>query len=367
MLPRIRLALVALLAVALGAAPLRADLTESLKKGTPDLKSIGPIAFAADGVLFVGDPLGAAVFAIDTGDKSAGQTGDLKIEGIDGKIASLLGIDAKQLAVNSVAVNPASGNVYLGVARGKGPDAMPVLLRADRKGKIDEVALKDVKFAKADLPDVPAADAKGRGGQPARQEAITGLAFVDGKLVVAGISNEDFSSRLRVIPFPFSDTQKGADVTIYHGSHGKFETNAPVRTFVPYEIKGEANLLAAYTCTPLVKIAVKDLKPGEKVKGTTVAELGSGNRPLDMIVYQKDGKDYLLLANSNRGVMKIPTEGVDKVEAITDKVSGTKGLGYDTLKELKGVQHLAKLDKDKAVLLIRTDNGALNLETIALP
>src|SRR5262249_163092 len=155
---------------------------------------------------------------------------------------------------------------------------------------IDEVALKDVKFAKAALPDVPAAEAKTPRGQPARQEAITGLAFVDGKLVVAGISNEDFSSRLRVIPFPFSDTQKGAGVTIFHGPPGRFETNAPVRTFVPYEIKGEANLLAAYTCTPLVKIPVKDLKPGEKVKGTTVAELGSGNRPLDMIVYQKDGK-----------------------------------------------------------------------------
>ncbi len=291
MLPRTRLALAALLAVALCAAPLRADLTESLKKGTPDLKSIGPIAFAGDGVLLIGDPTGAAIFAIDTGDKTAGQTGDVKVEGIDGKIASLLGIDAKQIAVKDLAVNPASGNLYLAVARGTGPDAMPVLLRLDRKGKIEEVSLKDVKFSKATLADAAT-------GQR-RQEALTGLGFVGGKVIVAGLSNEEFSSRLRVLPFPFTDAEKGADVTIYHGSHGRFETNAPVRTFVPFEIGGEAHLLAAYTCTPLVKIPVKELKPGEKVKGTTVAELGSGNRPLDMIVYQKDGKDFLLL--SNRG------------------------------------------------------------------
>jgi len=30
-----------------------------------------------------------------------------------------------------------------------------------------------------------------------------------------------------------------------------------------------------------------------------------------MIVYQKDGKDYLLLANSSRGVMKVTTEKIE--------------------------------------------------------
>src|SRR5205814_1190410 len=166
------------------------------------------------------------------------------------------------------------------------------------------------------------------------------------------------------IPFPFTDADKGASVEIYHGSHGRFETNSPVRTFVPYDIKGETNLLAAYTCTPLVKIPVSQLKPGEKIKGTTIAELGNRNRPLDMIVYKKDGKDYILMANSSRGVMKIPTEGIDKIEAVTKKIDGggTAGLKYETVKELKGILHLAKLDKTNAVVLVRTDAGALNLD-----
>ena len=49
-----------------------------------------------------------------------------------------------------------------------------------------------------------------------------------------------------------------------------------------------------------MKIPVSDLKAGETVKGITIAELGNGNRPLDMIVYKKGGKDFILLANSKR-------------------------------------------------------------------
>jgi hypothetical protein len=172
---------------------------------------------------------------------------------------------------------------------------------------------------------------------------------------------------LRAIPFPFQGAAAGTNVEIYHGSHGRFETNSPVRTFVPYEIKGEAYLLAAYTCTPLVKIAVADLKPGARVKGTTIAELGNRNRPLNMVVYQKDGKDYILMANSSRGLMKIHTDNIDAVAAITEHVRDKAGLTYDTIQGVKGVLHLDRLDKEHALLLVQNDSGALNLETMDLP
>src|SRR5205823_12532587 len=143
--------------------------------------------------------------------------------------------------------------------------------------------------------------------------------------------------KLRAIPLSFAEADKGASVEIYHGYHGRFETNSPVRTFVAYEINGEDNLLAAYTCTPLVKIPVSQLKPGERVKGTTIAELGNRNNPLDMIVYQKDGKDFILMANSSRGVMKIAMDNIDKIDGITQPVKDKAGLTYETLASLQGV------------------------------
>ena len=295
--PRLRLLIPALAAALLFAGGARASaLLDSLKKGTPDLKSAGVLCFGPEGVLFIGDPQGGAVFAIDTEDRTAGKGDRPKVEALDEKIASMLGIESKQLLVNDACVNPISGNVYLSAARGKGPDAAPVLLRVDRASKVEEFPLKDVKFAKAALPNPTTND-------KSRKDAITCLAFVKDRLYISGLSNEEFASNLRSIAVPFAEADKGASVEIFHGSHGQLETKSPVRTFVAYDVGGEANLLAAYTCTPLVKIPVADLKVGQKIQGKTIAELGNGNRPLDMIVYQKGGKDFLLMANSKCGVM----------------------------------------------------------------
>jgi hypothetical protein len=355
------LACLATLALVLlaGAAPAANPALDSLNKDSPELKSAGALAFGPEGILFVGDSQGATIYALDTGDRTPSEGKDLpKVENIDQKIASLLGIEATQLMVNDVAVNPVSRNTYLSVSRGKGPEARAVLVRVDRSGKVSEVNLKGTKYASAKLPNAAT-------GQ--RQDVITDLAYVKGRVLVAGLSNEEFSSNLRAIPFPFSDVDKGAGIEIFHGSHGRIETKSPIRTFVPLDINGETHLLAAYTCTPLVKIPVSELKPGAKVKGTTVAELGNRNKPLDMIVYKKDGKDYLLLANSSRGVMKIPTEGVGQAEGITKRIPDKAGVKYETIESLKGVQHLDKFDDAHAILLVKDQGGALNLQTIELP
>jgi hypothetical protein len=270
----------------------------------------------------------------------------------------MLGTDAKQLLVNDLAVNPLSGNTYLSLSRGTGPDAKPALAKVDRAGKVSEFSLRDVPFAKVAIPNA---------SERSRKEAVTDMAFAKGKLYVAGLSNEEFASNLRIIPFPFKEADKGTSVEIFHGNHNAVETRSPVRTLVPYDIKGETHVLAAYTCTPLVKFPVSDLKPGQKVRGTTVAELGNRNVPLDMIVYNKGGKDYILMANNSRGVMKIPVEGIDTAPAITAKVATeTGGMKYEKIDSLKGVVHLDKFDNGHAIILVKNDKG-LTLETIGLP
>ena len=115
-----------------------------------------------------------------------------------------------------------------------------------------------------------------------------------------------------------------------------------------------------------MKVPATELKPGAHVRGTTIAELGNMNRPLDMVAYQKDGKDFLLLANSARGVMKIATEGAATAKPIQARVPDKEGLGYETISALKGVVQLDQLGKDRAVI-IKNVAGKLNLETIDLP
>lgn len=343
-------------------APARADYPlSSLKSGKPDVKSIGALAFGPEGILFIGDPQQAAIFALETNDKAATSAGAFKVQDVDTKIAGLLGTRADQIRITDMAVNPLSGNAYLGVSRGSGPAAIPVLVKVDRADKVTEVPLENVRFAKAELTN-PAANPK------QRALAITQMTFAKDRLYVAGLANEEFASTLRVIPFPFQGENKGAGVEIYHGSHGRLETNAPIRTFAVCDLAGEPTLLASYTCTPLVRIAIGDLKPGAKVKGTTVAELGNYNTPLDMVVYQKDGKDYVLMANDRRGLMKIALDQISSIEPITKRVPKVAGLSYETLKDYKNsVKQLGRLDKDNALLLVQNDAGRVNLETLALP
>jgi hypothetical protein len=338
-----------------------ADLTEGMKKGTPELKSAGPATFAPQGILLVGDTQGATVFAIATGDTTAGKTSQaLNIEGLNDKVAALLGTDAKGITINDMAVNPETGNVFLTVSRGTGPDATPVIIRVDSYGKLSELPLKDVLFSQAVIPNAPT--------EKGRQEVTTDLQFADGQIIVAGLSNEEFASQLRVLKFPFTGVDPGTSVEIYHGAHGKLETRAPARTLAVYSIGGKPNVLAAYTCTPLVKFPVSDLKPGAKIQGTTVAELGNRNRPLDMVVYQKDGKDYLLVSNSARGVMKVSVEHIDAEAGINSRISGTAGLPYETIKDLAGVMQLDKLDDAHALVMVQEPGSStLNLRAIELP
>lgn len=333
-------------------------------------KSMTQLAFGPDGVLFIADPKAAAIVALATGDtKAATSSATIKVEGLNQKIAALLGTTADQILINDLAANPVSRQVYLTVSRGRGPDATPVLLRVKASSELEIVETGNLQFSRAELPDPPKDEMQ---GQPNRQsnprlEAITDIVFADGNVLVAGLANEEFASTLRSIPYPFKTAAgNGTTVEIYHGSHGRFETRAPVRTLVAYGSGKSSNVLAAYTCTPLVQFALSEIQPGRKIQGKTIAEFGNGNRPLDMIVYQKDGKDFLLLANSNRGVIKVAAEQIGGAGAITAPVPNTQGLAFEKV-AWTGVNQLDRLDAGHAVVVKSGAGGALDLDTLALP
>jgi hypothetical protein len=344
--------------------------------GEAALKSAGALAFGPEGVLFIGDSIGGAVVAVDTGDTQAvAVSGEIKLAGIDRKVAALLGLDSGEILINDIKVNPVSKRIYLSISRGRGLDAAPVILRTDASGNMTELSLDNIPHATARLPNPPRSNPKAERFNP-RLQTITQLAYVDGNVIVAGLSNEEFSSNLRIIPFPFRTVDYGASVEIYHGSHGEYETQAPVRTFIPWTIGKERYIVAAYTCTPLVLIPVKALKSGAKVTGTTIAEFGMGNRPLDMIAYRKDDHDFILMANSYRGVFKFSAENLDRYTPITEQEQ-MAGVAYKRIPGLRGVRRLTALDAAKALILVdgevdseadsRHAGGSLDLRSVPLP
>ena len=363
---RTRLKLAALLAivVAMASAPVAAPAVAPVLVG-PSFASIGPLAFGPGGVLYAADRQAATIFALDLGMLSAGPTpGTVAVRAVNEKIAALLGTAPAEITITDLAVHPTSHNSFLAIMRGQGAGAQAGLLRIDGAGKIDLLSLDAVRFTSVALPN-PAAVTSARGG---RTQSVTDLAFSNGRLFVAGLSNEEFASKLWSVAYPFTSADRGTSVEIFHGNHGQLETRSPVMAFLPLSIDSQPHLIGGYTCTPLVKFPVAALKPGEKVVGTTIAELGAGNQPLDMIAYQKDGRQFLLMSNSARGVMKIPTAGFAAASAITAPVpNGTAGVAFETIASMTGIEQLDTLDAARAVVIARTQAGVRNLAAVALP
>src|SRR5205085_8732551 len=116
---------------------------------------------------------------------------------------------------------------------------------------------------------------------------------------------------------------------------------------------------------PLVKIPMSDLKPGAQVKGVTIADLGAGNQPLDMVPYKKNGHEYILIANSSFGVVKLTADSLATDKPIdSPTVVDVAGAPYVKLTTLTNIQHLAPVD-DGHVLVV--SKAPVSVQTIALP
>jgi hypothetical protein len=282
-----------------------------------------------------------------------------------------------------MAVHPRSRNIYLTVTRGRGDAAIPVIIRVDRTdGSLSEVALTNLPFSAAAITDSPDAsdpreqvelpeDAEGDtlevNGRtirilrsPARTATVTDLAYVDGELLVAGLSNEEFSSTLRRIPFPFNGDIAGSSLEIFHVSHGQWETAAPIRTFVPYE-DGQS-IVASYTCTPVVHFRLADLESTPKAIGRTVADLGPVNQPLDMLSVHQGDQEYLLVANTSHGLIKMAASDIDAQSPLTEPQEPV-GVPRE-VEPMPGVSRLANFGPSHVLVLQRTDDGERHLRSL---
>ncbi len=350
------------------------DFTENFVTGTPKITAMSQLAFGPQGILFVGDSKSSQVFAVATNDleRPAGEV-KVSIKDLEGKIAAMLGVKKEDILVHDVVVNPISKNIYLAVSRGrtkgdsfwKLPNDLEdatILLRIKNGKDFEEVSLKDVKYSKIAIPNPVDQEKKNWRGK-LRADVITDLAYANGTVYLAGLSNEEFASTFRKIPFPFKDKVTSSTLEIYHGAHGKYETKAPIRAFVPYKLNGKDHILAAYLCTPLVTIPEEKLKNGKHVRGKTIAELGMGNMPLDMVVYNRDGKDYILMANTTRNAMKFAIDDIASTNAnITTRTkvrNGTEGVKYVSFPRV--LQQLAKFDEKSVLMVARFPNGSLTM------
>lgn len=330
-------------------------------RGNIQLKSLTAITFNKDGVLFMADPLGMRIYAMDAKQENVKKAMTIDVANIDEKIGALLGVSARDVKIEDMAVNPTTQEIYLAVTR-KSAANEPVLVKVDNRGSLSPVSLSNVSYYETSLTDVPPAGAKLPQQWHSLAMAVTDMAFVDGELMVAGLSGEEFSSKLRRFSYPFANQAKATKLEIYHTSHDQYETNSPIETFLPFTVNGQQLILAGYGCSPIATFSLSDIRTKDQLRGNTIAELGGGNRPVDMIMHKKN----LYISNSDRTLMRMTPEDLNNAKPLTTRAPGiyaATGVQYLSIASV-GVTQLANLNDRYFVYIQRNvENGSLNLRS----
>ena len=301
-----------------------------LTNAQQSVKSLGALEFSPEGVLFVGDNLLGAIHAIDlTTENRTREKFEINVNNVDAQVAAILGAAPHNITINDLAVHPKSGEAYLSVSRGNGMNVLPALIKIDADNKIYNVVLDSAKFTTQTLSKVPEMSkqfrprgstpkAIAKAKRPQRMFSIMDMEYYKGELFVSGVSNEEFSSILRRMPYPFDGKESISNIEMYHIVHDQYESRAPIRSMQIKNIDGIDQIVAAYTCSPLVLIPLTELKDGAKVKARTLGDMGNG-QPLDMVAFNLMGQDMLFVTNSGRAPQVIPLKGLNNAKVVTDK------------------------------------------------
>jgi hypothetical protein len=351
-------------------------LTQGFTKGEWDHKAIGPLSFSPSGVLFFADDQGGAVYGVDLGEKPSKAAAFTRVPDLGATLASRLGTTAAGIEIKDMAVSPVSHCTYISVRKTDGGDQNPAnpanyaLFMVDPAGKVTPVDLKDKPFGKVAVSGKPSYTSRGMGVP----RVISDIAYAKGRVLATSLSSEQFNSNLVSVPVPFrADGVERYATSIYHVSHKKQETASPIQTLAIYRDGDKEWLMAAYVCTPVVRFNLADLKPGQVVTGTTVAELGSGNRPMDMIAYGKAGQQSLLLNNSSFGILKVDSKIAKEMTAVNEMTTADRGgrgmkpyPGIEPVEALKDAKAYAA-GSDTMLLVVKPSAEGLALEPMPLP
>jgi hypothetical protein len=215
---------------------------------------------------------------------------------------------------------------------------------------------------------------------------VTDIVWAGGKIVAATQATDKFTaSRVFTInPAAKDGSPTQISTKTFHVGHNRWETHAPLRVLMPYQENGKTNVVGSFTCTPLVKYAIDDAKDDDQVTGTSVLELGTGNTPRSMFVYERDGKKFILVSVGRNNkkpafgfpsaywVARVDAELLKETTNINEKalwrIGGKRLVGdrVQVAKDYFGVQQMDRLDATRALAIIET-KGAFTLRALPLP
>ncbi len=330
----------------------------SARQQAADRSVLFVMEFDAKGVLYAADAQTKRVVAIETTDK-AGKAQPVAIADLGAQLAKELGCDASKVHVYDVAVHPLSFAVYLSAGEVRDANAQipfgntSTLFRWSGKKfeKIDVAALKPKSAA-----------------LPAEIFPLGLVVTPKGVIVSSMQQDKNFLSRLHFVATPMKDGAVATSETdVYHTTHGAWETQSPLLAMTSLTLGKVTHVFGSTMCTPVVRIGVDEvIAAKEKVKTTTICELGGGNAPLSMMAYAKGNQAALVMATREDGTFKIDGGILTEAASVNEKAAHRQGAkGIEQLGAWVNVKRLAQLDATRAIVVKAGES--LALETVNLP
>jgi hypothetical protein len=331
--------------------------------------SAGKMSFVNADTVVVADWRAGQLHALTLPRVAEGTPKAFNLKNISLSIARALRTAPENLRFEDMAVRPDSEIAYVSLSVDRGVrKPMPALVSIDAEGRVGVVDIAKVPRTSVAIADVPAADKRLWRDTPAATYTVTDMAYHGNRLYVAGLSNASFASTLRVYDFPFKGEATATSVEMYHPVHNQLETRAPIRRMVITTLNGEPTLVAAFTCSPLVTIPLKDLKHGAHISAKTIAEFGWGSAPVGMVLFDAGQGPMVLLTHSHKSADLMSV--ADIADASTKpglntpiKWPAEPLLGIKSIYvPMANVAHLSNQNKDFLAALRRDEaSGAMQL------
>ena len=340
-------------------------------------QSANVIKFGGDdnNTLFLGDLKSTTIFAytIPNTPNPDAQKG-YNIENLGYQISKLNHTTVDNIIVRDMAVNPVSKEAYISVDVKTKTGYTSTVVIANQSGSLRNFDLVNTKHTAIKVDNAPTSEINFYDKTSLRSFTFTDIDYFKGKLYISGMSNAEFSSALRVLDYPFNNSKVAtASVEFFHGVHNQTESRAPILTMQIVSLNAEDYIVAAYTCTPLVLIPLKDIKGGAHIVGKTIADMGYGNTPIDMIKFKsqdwnKNTYEGIILSNRNRSAQFVNLEDIAKSKnekGITTNIGFVEHAG--TPMQVLPMTGLIQLDDqdDYHIAAIRRDAETGNLQLIS--
>ena len=217
--------------------------------GPINIEEVGPppvsltvLEFGGPNTLFAADDVQNKVYALELSE-IPDETGNLEsvpynLVGFGSKLANFFQVSPFDITYHDLAVHPVTKSAFVSLSMMGDDGERSALVMVSPRGEVVNLEYHSLSYTSVDIAEPADPGVTFWRDIPAPTLSVTDFEFDDGQLYVAGLSNGEFASTLRSIPYPFEAGVETTSIEMFHTAHNQNETRAPIRAMAMFDLDG---------------------------------------------------------------------------------------------------------------------------------